>query len=407
MLDSRPHGWPVAKIEEICAINPEALPSKTDPDFVFHYVAIDDVVEGSIVSFSEVYFGEAPSRARRVVRNGDVIVSTVRPYLKAFSKVTDAEDEYVASTGFCVLRPKPGITTQGYIEHLVFSEPFIDYLKSRMTGSNYPAVKASDIKMFEVRLPSLPEQERIAEVLSSVDDSIRATQGVIAQAERVKRGLMEDLLTGGLGSAAIARGEVPEGWVATVVGEACQKVSVGIASSTTHAYSDSGVPILRNKNIKEGFIDDTDLLYITEAFHKQSITKALREGDVISMRTGYTGTSAVVPAKYDGCQTFTTLISRPDPEMLLGEYLANWMNSPAGKRLVGAWEAGGAQPNLNAGVLKKIPLILPSVSEQRRVCAVLSSVFQVITDNKRAAAQMLELKRGLMDDLLTGRVRTM
>ena len=90
-------------------------------------------------------------------------------------------------------------------------------------------------------------------------------------------------------------------------------ITVGIANSATHAYSDSGVPLLRNQNIKENFLDDTDLKYITPEFAKLYESKKLKENDIIAMRTGYPGVCCLVPKKYEGCQTFTTLIIRLKP----------------------------------------------------------------------------------------------
>jgi type I restriction enzyme S subunit len=293
-----------------------------------------------------------------------------------------------------------------FLRYLYTSESFMRLVEKSASGNAQLNISSKQIESFEVFVPPLNEQHRIAEILSSVDASIQATQAVIEQAERVKRGLMEELLTGGLGSEAIERGEVPEGWKETVVGDACQKVSVGIASSTTHAYTDSGVPLLRNQNIKYGFIDDTEVLEITREFDEQNASKRLRAGDVISMRTGYTGASALVDERFDGCQSFTTLISRPKSELLCSMYLVHWMNSPLGRRLVKSLEVGGAQANLNAGTLKKFPLLLPSLTVQEEIVERIDSITKIVVVNERTLAQQALTKKGLMDDLLTGKVRT-
>ncbi|KFZ30178.1 hypothetical protein IDSA_11490 [Pseudidiomarina salinarum] len=273
-------------------------------------------------------------------------------------------------------------------------------------ATGVPGLNRDKTYKVTVALPPLTEQKQIAEVLSSVDESIQTTQRLIEQAERVKQGLMEELLTGGLGSEAIERGKVPDGWVVTTVGESCLKVTVGIASSATHAYTSDGVPLLRNQNIKYGFIDDSDLLYVTEEFDEKYKTKRLKTGDVISMRTGYTGASAIIDERFHDCQTFTTLISRPKPELLKGKYLVHWLNSPLGRRLVKQREVGGAQANLNAGTLKQFPLIYPSLNAQSKIIDEIDSIYALILKNETHVTQLRVLKKGLMDDLLTGKVRT-
>ena len=112
-------------------------------------------------------------------------------------------------------------------------------------------------------------------------------------------------------------------------------ITVGIANSATHAYSDSGVPLLRNQNIKENFLDDTDLKYITPEFAKLYESKKLKENDIIAMRTGYPGVCCLVPKKYEGCQTFTTLIIRLKPNNN-PVYICNFINSDFAKAFISA-----------------------------------------------------------------------
>lgn len=148
---------------------------------------------------------------------------------------------------------------------------------------------------------------------------------------------------------------------------------VGIASAATHAYADSGVPMFRNQNIKPGRIDDRDVLYISSDFERLHRNKRLRAGDVVVVRTGYPGVSAVIPKKFDGAQCFTSLIVRPDIEKLDANFLCHFMNSSMGRRLSSAAEAGGAQKNLNAGALETMILPVPPLADQHRIAQILST----------------------------------
>ena len=406
MLDSGPAGWSIKRISEICEINPKGLSAKTDPTYAFNYVAIDDLDEGRISNSTRLTFAEAPSRARRLVRAGDVVVSTVRPYLRAFSKVHDSEDGFVVSTGFCVLRPKAGVTTQDFMTQLVFSEPFVEHLKTRMTGSNYPAVKAEDIEEFELFLPPLREQERIAEILTSVDDSIRATEAVIVQVERMKRGVIEDLLTGGLGSEAITRGEMPEGWSSNELKEICSIRGEYGANAPKSDYDPSLPRYVRITDIDDrGNLQEATAVSIPR---EKAASYILDEGDIVIARSGATvGKSYIHTADNGECAFAGYLVRfRLKPEIASYDWLKFVLQSKPYWDWVRDNQRAGAQPNINAKEYGSYLLKVPPLAEQKRIARILGSIDEQISQNRRGIAQIQRIKHGLLNDLLTGRVRT-
>lgn len=176
----------------------------------------------------------------------------------------------------------------------------------------------------------------------------------------------------------------PTEWKVCTLSDVTEKIMVGIASAATHAYCSSGIPMLRNLNIRPGYIDEQDVLQIDSKYELAHRNKRLKTGDVLVVRTGYPGVSAVVPEKYDGAQCFTSLIVRPKKAELSADYFCQYMNSAFGERLSAAAEAGGAQKNLNAGELEKLQLHLPTIQEQRRVAQTLS-----IWDNAIATSDSL------------------
>ena len=101
--------------------------------------------------------------------------------------------------------------------------------------------------------------------------------------------------------------------------------------------------MLRNQNIKEGLIDMSEILYINQSFAEEQVTKKLRTGDVITARTGYPGTSSVISSEFNGCHSFTTLISRVNQDCVIPNYYAIFLNSFEGKAKIRKIQAGGAQ----------------------------------------------------------------
>jgi len=157
------------KIKEVAEINCQTYSEKTTPsDFVIEYIDISCLESKTIGPTVKYEFGEAPSRARRKVTNGDILLSMVRPYFKAFAKVNTDKENLVASTGICVVSPGPEIDAD-FLLHIFFTKDFFDYCNERMTGTNYPAIKPSDIAEYSINLPSLGEQIEMASLLSLLD----------------------------------------------------------------------------------------------------------------------------------------------------------------------------------------------------------------------------------------------
>jgi type I restriction enzyme S subunit len=161
-----PQGWQWVKLKFISSYNDETLAEDTDPDYEFCYIEISDVSLAAGVSNStKLTFAVAPSRARRIVRAGDILVSTVRTYLKAIANVSGDASDLIASTGFCVVRPKPAIDAR-YLGWALKSDVFVDEVVSQSVGVSYPAINPSTLVDIKIPVPPPEQQIRISEFLS-------------------------------------------------------------------------------------------------------------------------------------------------------------------------------------------------------------------------------------------------
>ncbi len=191
-----PESWEVKTIGQMTKINAESLKNGTHPESEIEYIEIASIENpGYIQHTSRMIFSEAPSRARRIVKKGDVIVSTVRPYLKAFALIRQQSDNLIASTGFAVLTPSKNLDSE-FLLHSVLSERFMKHLSRRMVGSNYPAVSAKDIEQYHFPCPPLEEQRAIANILHTVDKNMENGRESSIELDHLKKGLMQVLLTG-------------------------------------------------------------------------------------------------------------------------------------------------------------------------------------------------------------------
>ncbi|WP_049962439.1 restriction endonuclease subunit S [Oribacterium sp. FC2011] len=177
----------------------------------------------------------------------------------------------------------------------------------------------------------------------------------------------------------------------------CENITVGIANSATHAYTDDGIVMFRNQNIKENYLDDSDVIFIDEEFEKKYVNKRLKANDLLVARTGYPGTACVVPEKYEGSQTFTTLIARLK-EGTNPFYACQYINSDYGKKYFLATQIGGGQKNSGAGILEDFPMILPpTIEEQERIANFLKHFDNLITLHQRKLDKLRIVKKSMLE----------
>lgn len=191
-----PVDWEVKKLIEIADFNPESLSEKTLPNYEFEYIDISSIENTGIISKKlKITFSDAPSRARRIVKKDDIILSTVRPYLKAFALIKEDKKNLICSTGYAVLRTSTNISNI-FVYQSTLSELFMNQVNVSLVGSNYPAINNDDLKKIKMPIPSLQEQKKIASILSTWDNAIEKTEKLIETKTKLKKALMQQLLTG-------------------------------------------------------------------------------------------------------------------------------------------------------------------------------------------------------------------
>ncbi|OHE66111.1 MAG: hypothetical protein A2001_11575 [Treponema sp. GWC1_61_84] len=201
-------------------------------------------------------------------------------------------------------------------------------------------------------------------------------------------------------------GVIPEDWEVVPLSDIASRIMVGIASAATHAYRNSGIIMFRNQNIKPGYLEDNDVLFIDENYEATFKNKRLKDGDILTARTGYPGTTCVVPKKHEGAQSFTTLITRPNNERVGSQYLCDYINSENGQLYFEQNQIGGGQKNVNAGSLKNLLVPLPpTLAEQEAIAAALSDADALIEALEQVIAKKSLVKQGAMQELLTGKRR--
>ncbi len=278
----------------------------------------------------------------------------------------------------------------------------IDF-KNHIKGGGIPHIYYSDYKNDLIGNPTNPsEQQKIAACLSSLDDVIAGHKEKLTLLEEHKKGLMQNLFP--QEGETQPKYRFPEfendgDWDVRELESISLNIMVGIASAATHAYRSSGIVLFRNQNIKSGYLDDSDILFIEEEYEKSHKNKRLKAGDLLTARTGYPGTTCVVPEEYEGSQSFTTLITRPDKKIINSYFLSYYINSDIGQEFFETKKIGGGQKNVNATTLAKMPILFPNLNEQQKIASILSSVDELIVAQREKIEALKAHKKGLMQGL--------
>ena len=181
-VTSATENWIWLRLKNIVSVNVEALTEKTNDDFLIRYIDIGNVNSyGDIAEIQEYEFKDAPSRARRIVRKGDVIISTVRTYLKAITLIDSDEDNLIASTGFAVLRPKENVLSE-YLNFALRAEYFIGSVIQNSYGVSYPAINSSTLSSRKIIIPKSTSEQQ--EIINKIKTETTTIDTAIAKAER-------------------------------------------------------------------------------------------------------------------------------------------------------------------------------------------------------------------------------
>jgi len=283
---------------------------------------------------------------------------------------------------------------------------FQKYALIQKQGGSRTYMYLEKLKKLKLAIPPLPEQQKIAEILGTQDKLIELQERKINQLKTLKKAYLQKMFPKKDSKYPELRFKgFTDAWEQRELDYLCELITVGIANSATHAYVDDGIVMFRNQNIKENVLDDSDLIHINKDFELKYENKRLKENDLLIARTGYPGTACVVPKKYEGSQTFTTLIARLKKEVN-PYYVCQYLNSDYGKDYFLSTQIGGGQKNSGAGILEKFPLKYPTnIDEQKSLSGFFMSFDNLITLHQRKLDEEKQKKKALMQLLLTGKVR--
>lgn len=415
-LGQVPEHWSVVRLKNWLTMNREVLPESMDPDYRFNYLDIGSVGTGRLTEEpASIRFADAPSRARRVVRTGDTVVSTVRTYLKAVWHVGEPIENLVASTGFVVLSPKAGAAPK-FVSYVAQSSALVDRIVAESMGIAYPAIPETRLGTFAVAVPRPSEQMAIVRFLDHADRrirrAIRANEKLIALLEEQKQALIHDAVTGRTDvrtgqpypaykpSGVEWLGEVPAHWRTMRGKRLFAKVERPVAQEdeVVTCFRDGTVTRRRNRR-ESGF---------TESL-KEIGYQGVRRGDlVIHGMDAFAGACGVADSNGKSSPVYSVCV--PRDKGTSSRYFASLVREMARGRWILALARGVRErsTDFRYAAFGDQVLPVPSIAEQRAIVHYLSAA-NATTDhaielNRRQIAVADEYRARLISDVVTGKL---
>ena len=358
---------------------------------------IDNYITDAPDGLNWVKIGDAPAQGRyifktaekirpqglsktRQVQPGDLILSNSMSFGKPYIMGIHG----CIHDGWLLIRDTGAKFDSKFLCHLLGSNQMLEQYRMFAAGSTVNNLNKELVGNTTVHIPVIQEQRVIGESLESIDKCISLHQRKLEKLKILKKAMLEKMFPkNGAKVPEIRFSGFTEDWEQRKLKELANRVIVGLATSVTPYYREQGVPILRNLNIKENHLDDSDLLYLDGMYADKQNSKKIRTGDVLTVHTGYIGTSCVVPPQYDNCLTFTTLVTTTNSLKILGDFLSQYLNSQFGMLAVQMVTTQGGRQNLNTNDFVQVEMSYPFIAEQKKICEILSTLDSLLSLHHR------------------------
>ncbi len=410
-----PHDWSVVRFEEIISL--------------FHTGIWGENPTPNLISYSVI-------RSTEITHDGKIDVSTVAERNVPEKKVTkykleDGDIVLVASSGSSrligraalfkqpddgrtylfsnfMVRIRPHNVDSDFLFYWLNSSHYYRFLQSyQQTSTGLRNLPKKEFKELKVSLPLLPEQRKIAEILSTVDEAIEKVDEAIEKTERLKNGLMQELLTKGIGHKEFKDTEIgiiPKEWKVVTAEEFCTRVTDG--THDTPKPTKEGQFLITSKHIKNGHIDFSDAYLISEEnFDDINKRSQVNSFDVLFSMIGTIGETAVVDKYYPGFAIKNVGLFKVDGNKALAYWLNYYFKSKYARGYIRNNQKGTTQKYMPLFALRHFPILNPSIEEKERIINIINATVQQLEFLQKKKIGLRRIKKGMMNDLLTGNKR--
>lgn len=409
-----PDDWRVVSINHVAVLNELSI----QPDYPhksIEYIDIASVERGAVNSVQDLPLSDAPSRARRIVRDNDTLVSTVRPNLEHYAHVKRAKPNTIASTGFAVVTAKN--IDPRYLYYYLTTKPFTAYL-SQIADSHtsaYPAINPDVIETAELLLPPATEQRTIAHILGTLDDKIELNRQMNKTLETMAQALFNNWFVDfepfrGKGMADSPLGPIPRGWETGKLDNIANFMK-GVSYRTAD-LRESSVALVTLKSVARGGGYQQEGLkpYIGEYKPEQQ----LQSGEVIVAHTDLTQAAEVLgrAARVQAHPQFPTLVASLDlvivrsvGQAASNEFLYSMLSRSEFREHAYGYANGTTVLHLSAKALPEYQCVLPLPEVVDDFTRLVRPLYQRIDSNESQSYTLGGIRDALLPKLLSGELR--
>ena len=409
-----PDDWSIKKLIELCKEKPQygANEAALEKDERLpRYIRITDIDDDGELKDEVVSITDENSKLY-ILKEGDILFARTGSVGRTY--LYKRKDGRCAFAGYLIkFIPDQTKLNLDYLFHYTHSFNYFRWLISETTQGVQSNVNAEQYSKLPIILPcKIEEQNKIASILSNISELIKKQQQVIEQTQKLKKGQTQKLFTKGLDHTELKNVpwifqqeiKIPKEWDLKKANDVCNEIVVGIVIEPAKLYVEKGIPCFRSFNIQEDHINENDLVFISKESNDKNSKSQLMDGDVLIVRTGYPGVSCVTPKKFVGGNCIDIIIARPK-KCLNSEFLSRFMNTFLGKQQITRVTGGSAQQHFNITEMKKLLIPIPSLPEQKKIVSILSNLDLLIQQEKQYKEKLQKIKRGLMQQFLTGKTR--
>ena len=401
LIEPLPPGWKNHQFGDVCDRVKDSYQPVDDGDTP--YVGLEHLAQGFPTFVGRGKESEVKS-SKTAFKTGDILFGKLRPYLR---KGAQADFDGVCSTDILAFRAKAACES-GFLKFIIHSDEFVAHAKSTTSGVQHPRTSWPSLREFRLSLPPLPEQKKIAHILSTVQRAIEAQERIIQATTELKKALMHKLFTEGLRNEPQKQteiGPVPESWEVCKVGDVAKIQSGGTPTRVDAENWNGGtIPWVKTGEINYCVIHDTEEK-ITPTGLANSAARLFPKGTLLmamygqGITRGRVGLLGIEAATNQACASITPTDKKRISSVFLYYFFEYHYED---LRKLGH---GANQRNMNAALIRSFPFAFPKPNEQTAVVTAFESLDQKRALHERKKTQLQDLFRTLLHELMTAKTR--
>ncbi|MDK0872279.1 restriction endonuclease subunit S [Clostridium perfringens] len=422
-LGEIPNEWDIIALGEIGEFKNGINKSKEDFGFGCKFVNIQDAYSGNIVKNDLLERINVNDKEKEIYKleNDDIILvrSSVKPEGVGYPILFKKENEDIVYCGFMIrYRYNKRKINPMFLLYQLRSENIRKRVLDLSTVSANTNINQDSYKQIKISIPSVKEQEKIAEILSTVDEQIENIEKLIQKNQELKRGLMQQLLTKGIGHTEFKKteiGDIPNVWKVVKLSEISAKYKNSIVDGPfgsnlkTDDYTENGVLVMQSSYITNGKFELKDAKYISQDKANELERSKVKAGDILMAKIGANfGMAEIIPKDFQyGILSSNSLKIDLDSDVALNELYIYILKYYKDKKFIDKLASTTAQPALSLKEIKNLKVPLFSINEQKKIALILLKLDEKIEQYKNKKEKIKDIKKGLMQQLFTGSIRVL